>query len=153
MLLTAYPNPLHIQCNIVNICTYKSNICALYVVFIEIKLTVFLCSLVFACVRCVDLSTIFYEWRYYAFWKCVITPFKKALLRLSTSRYNTFFALLRLLKGVITPFNFFSLRNLILIHVCFRIGGYHQWDNFSYTTAMTSQWIITKYKARGRETH
>ena len=33
---------------------------------------------------------IFYERRYYAYWKGIITPFEKALLRLSTSRYYAF---------------------------------------------------------------
>ena len=73
---------------------YLCFICSIY----RNQINCFLCSLVFACVRCVDLSTIIYEWRYYAFWKGVITPFKKALLRLSKMRYYAF------PYGVITPF-------------------------------------------------
>ena len=32
--VVAYPHPFYIQCNLVNICTYKSNICVNYVAFI-----------------------------------------------------------------------------------------------------------------------
>ena len=83
---------------------------------------------------------IFYERRYYVFWKGVITPFEKALLRLFNRHYYAYLkGVLRLFmhkrrnnafslrvitpfsryyafkKGVITPFHFFSLRNLKLI--------------------------------------
>ena len=71
------PTPIHIQSNLMNICTYKSNICAKYVVLIKIKFTL--------------VSSVRHESTYYTvvlvnvehgnlLWKGVITYFLFALL-------------------------------------------------------------------------
>ena len=102
---------------------------------------------------------IFYERRYYAFWKGVITPFWKACLRLSERRYYAFLMHKRRNNAfplrVITPFSRYFKRRFYAFYLFFFstqfdtnrlsyiFNKYKDWENFNMTTTIVSDHHFT----------